>query len=379
MRTKIRIHLKDDIKEIKCHHIILKEPIIEIDQYQKFDTLLLEAKNYNHSRLNINNIKACRLVTFNSDMSFVVNIDNLCRGDKHFSLLIPDMYMLIIPNDYDIDAESIIRFEIIPNIHTKFNNQIKFITKRELIIKERSIVINVDSIEELFPGGFKALFSSNNFHGITNGYIVVLVNRNNDPYYFEDTISIFFEPYGFKKNSDYYIIFNENSYENKLKTTAFGHVSNYWLNFNFNPIIGSCVWHSSIENDQMIFIENYPMIQCWTFWYSLHPILKNIKLKTREKSPAIRIDDKWLKKVSINEYINIDKDLLPLLIDSQFSVRPNVEKLFPKEYNGYVILLSKSMFLGVVACISVHYIENGKLDVGDPLLKINNNLGRFRI
>lgn len=380
MKTKIKIHFEDGSREINCDYVILKEPIVEINKFQNYEALLLEAKNFNmYSRLNIENIEACNLLTFDEEMNFITVVSNLCRESNRFSLLIPEAYILILTNRIEIKTESLKGFDFIINIHNQFENQINFLSQREMIIKERSLVLNVESIEKHYPGGFSAFFSSNDFYGETNGYIVVLSNHENIPKYFHRIIDSVFAPNNFKENVDYYTMFGEDNYDNRISSNALWKVTNAWLNIMFDLRGDSYVWHSNFDKDQQNFMENikkeYPWTQYWAFWYSVHPILKNIKLKTILGFHAFTLDDKWIDKVELEEFVKKDDTKLPFVIGTQLGIRPNIESTFPSNYSGYIMVLSKSQFSGTVAWSSIYYIENGKLDAGNKLLKIDNDLG----
>lgn len=382
MKQRIIVHHKDGEKEIVCKKRIIKDSKFELNQYTRSPcALLIEVEDESTPlELIIGNFCRCKLLTYDKDFNQVALIDNLYREDEVLTLLIPEKNILVITKSSDINMESNTRIEFIDNPYVKFENKIKFLAQRELVIEDKSLIINVDSLDRMYPGGFSSLYSDSDFHGFTNGYIVVLTNLENNPLYFNEIINSVLEPSGFRKQNDYIIVEEEFAPEKLSDTSskALWKVFNNSLNVFIDPDGANFVWHSKFDEEQNAFMSNIekdrerPWLQYWTFWYSIHPVFKSIKLKTMGKTPHYTLDDKWIDKVKKEEYLKNDEDRLPFMVGSQFGVNPRPEKTFSSEYNGYIFMLCKSLLSGHVACIAIYYIENGVFDDCNRLIRIEN-------
>jgi hypothetical protein len=383
MKTKVKIHLEDGEMEMQCKYVAINNSIISISDLlkEKSEPILYERRHsYLQTQFNLTNTNSLWLITFDENKNFVTAIPHFHNAKALYSIVIREPYVLIIKGNIKLKFENIINIEIFNKLHTLFEHKITFLTKRELVVEDKSLIINVKSIEQMYPGGFSALYLNNNYQGFTNGFIVVLSNLDSNPVYFHEFINNILKPNGFRKQHDFIII--EEEFTSELLSSAnkkvLWRVFNNSLNIFIDPNGANFVWHSKFDEEQKTFINNIkkerPWTQHWTFWYSIHPILKNIKLKVITKNDLFILDEKWFENVSLKDYLQYDKNKLSLVLGTQFGVYPKPEKTFPSEYNGYVFMLCKSLLSGHVACIAVYYIKNGKFNDWGRLLRIDNNL-----
>lgn len=259
---------------------------------------------------------------------------------------------------------------------------IKFICERELSVQFSSLVINVESIEKLYPDGFKGFFLSDIIMAYTNGYLVVVYEMMGYPAYLYSIIDDILEPLGFRQGKDYVIGLDEPTKSKGLdlpnRELNWCKEAN-WLRSLVAVGVGNKVWHTSFTKEQISFFntiedQEYPWTQFWTFWYNKHPVLKDLRLKkTTSDFRVMRIDESRYDLVDKAMLAINEVNRIPLLLGSQFGVSPRPEIAFAPDYNGHVAVLGKSMLSGVVAGLSIYEIKDQQL--GEKILYIDNHKG----
>lgn len=256
---------------------------------------------------------------------------------------------------------------------------IKFICERELAIQFSSLVINVESIEKLYPDGFKGFFLDDICMAFTNGFIVVIVEMQSYPSYLYKIIEDKLQPLGFQEGRDYVIGLDEPTTELNGKPIP-DHQLPWcekadWLSSIVSSKEGNKVWHTDFDKAQEAFTEairdEKPWTQYWTFWYDNHPTLKKYRLKKFYSGyPLFNLDENRYDVVDQNIFSRFEEDRIPFFIGSQFGVYPRLEEILNPSYIGYAAVLGKSLLSGVVAGLNIYVVEDLKL--GEKLLTIKN-------
>ena len=262
-----------------------------------------------------------------------------------------------------------------------FGNNIKFICERELPVMFSSLVINVSSIEELYPGGYNAFCLNSNIYGITNGFLLIIFEMKSYPTYLFRIIDEVLLPNDFQKGSDFVIgsdkMFEHNSPVNGGSIDWC--IEADWVRSFASSKSGNLVWHTSFDKDQRTTFSNIkyterPWTQYWTFWYDKHPFLKNMRLKMR--SPGIKtflMEKHRYDVVDDKTFISEENDRLPLFLDTQFGISPRIQDVYSYDCKGYVAILEKSGLSDTVAGLMVYSIEDHKLT--EKIVSVENQTG----
>ena len=147
-------------------------------------------------------------------------------------------------------------------------NNIKFICERELPVLFSSLVINVESIEKLYPDGYKAFFLSDEFcMAYTNGFIVVFSEMQGYPAYLYSILDKL-EPLGFQEGRDFVIGMEEiavNSDGSPVPTHSIKWCEQAdWLQSVISSKLGNLVWHKSFNKEQRTFFDSIDDEYPWT-------------------------------------------------------------------------------------------------------------------
>ncbi len=266
-------------------------------------------------------------------------------------------------------------------INKMLENNIKFICERELKVVFSSLIINVESIERLYPDGFKAFYLSDDFGGVTNGFLFLVAEMMSYPVYLYSLIDKL-QPLGFMEGRDY-VIGQEELTKNPDGSSCPPHPIPWckkadWLQSIITSKTGNMVWHSSFDKGQKAFIGNIrderPWTLYWAFWYDKHPVLRNYRFKKLNRGyPMFNLDESRYDVVDSATFGLFENSLIPFLIGSQFGINPRIEEAFTRDYIGYVAILGKSLLSGVVAGLMIYIVQDSKL--GDKILSLKNNKG----
>ncbi|GAB4323388.1 MAG: hypothetical protein Kow00127_16050 [Bacteroidales bacterium] len=262
-------------------------------------------------------------------------------------------------------------------------NRVSFESAHELRVSFVSLVINVDSIEKLYPGGMKAFFLEADF-GSTNGNLFIMSEMSSYPatiYEFMDRVLV---PAGFQKTRDW--VLGEDSvapmaghgepdYEEELYWTR----EAGWINSRAYSPKGSIVWSTTAKHDMerhCMKLNGNQRRQSWTYWFDKHPLLKDYRLKVLSNSTVpFDLDRKRYDIVDLETYITVEPGRLPLVISTQFGRFPEPEDNFPPGYNGYVAMLSRSMLSGLVSGLAIRRYNKGEFS--EPVVLFENTLNQF--
>ncbi len=260
----------------------------------------------------------------------------------------------------------------------KFEHNITFVSEREMKVVFSSLIINVESIERLYPGGYKSFYLDDDFYGATNGYIFIASEMMTIPTYLYSIIDNVLHPMGFEQGKDYVIGLDENTHDSDRDALADRPIpwckDEDWIHSIIAMDHGNLVWHANFDKEKSEFMDNIkkekPLAQNWNFWYNKHPLLRELKLKSVKETKPFILDEHRYERVDDKVFITKENGSIPLLLGTQFGVYPNPE-IFPIDYTGHVAILAKSLLSGHVAGLGVYYIE--EQNIGEKLFFIKND------
>ena len=334
------------------------------------------------TKINIFNrfLSGLRFLIYDELMKRAINVDCITSEEGgNTAISYKDEIMLINRND---QKRIVIKEDELRRIKDRrIGQNIRFVFERELEVEFSTLIINVKSIEHLYPGGYKEFFMTNDFYGITNGYLFIAYEMMSIPSGLYNIIDNILEPLGFKEGHDYVFGMDENTCDldgNPIKDKQIPWCEGAdWIHSIIAKGHGNKVWHSDFDREQELFIKGVggerPWTQNWSFWYTKHPLLKGRKLKAIRKVPPFDLESKRFDLVELDEFYTPNSSNMPLHIGTQFGVFPKAENA-PSDYTGHIAILNKSQFSGHVAGVSIYYFEYRER--GERLLSIENKEGR---
>lgn len=252
---------------------------------------------------------------------------------------------------------------------------IAFVCQRELPVEFSTLIINVESIEKLYPDGYKGFYLNDKFSNtFTNGSLVIFSEMMSYPSYLYRIIEEELRPHGFEHGRDYVMAFEEHIDDIGLDTLEWYHQVE-WLEVDINPNLGLQAYHKDFDADFEAFRSSltldYPWTQYWYYWYQKHPVLRDIRLKKRVGGyPMFYLETKFYDEVPNEVFGTYESDRISFFLGSQFGVHPKPESDYLKDYIGYAAVLGKSMLSGHVAGLSIYSLVQGELR--EKLLFIEN-------
>lgn len=117
-------------------------------------------------------------------------------------------------------------------------------------------------------------------------------------------------------------------------------------------------------------MQDRPWTKYWIPKLKNDPNYSQIRFKRLEKGyPPFEIEESLIDTVSLEEFIRIEDNRLPLFIGTQFGIHPNINNI-PDLFNGakLVAILGKSMLSGCVSGVTLY--EIGELDKDFKMNKI---------
>jgi hypothetical protein len=114
MNATVKLRLIDGSMEIAGTHIPVDEPHINVGERIRNEkqTLLFERKHtYIQSQFVLPETATGWLLTFDESKNFVTALPHFYRGGGSFSIMIPEPYVLLLPNNHGIKFEEIVAMD----------------------------------------------------------------------------------------------------------------------------------------------------------------------------------------------------------------------------------------------------------------------------
>ena len=262
------------------------------------------------------------------------------------------------------------------------NNKIKFKFEIKLEVRFSFLIIRVDSIEKLFPGGFWNFYLNGDISGKTNGVIYVNYEMMGYPAYLYEFTDRMLIPFGFVEGKDFTFGEDELFYGPAGNSNDLAKINQQipsiknieWINSELE-YEGNFVWMDIKENNNYL---DYHVTVQWLFWIRNHPVLKYFRFKRLKQGflgyPPFNFPEDLIDVVDLEEFVANERFRLPLIIGTQFGEYPRMNKIF-KEISTSVriAVLGKSLLSGHVAGLTI-YDYFPKRDLQKEIIRIPNTI-----
>lgn len=369
MKTKLMIYADSDI-ELVYKHLHFEEKNVKVNDLltNGVEPTLFEKKHDELlTQFDFTEVDSCWILLFDRNGLFQTVKPHTYSEKAISQYTIQDPYLLILPKSYKIKFDAITHFNFPFDLKEPkeqprrwMENKIKFVCKMNFEVGERSLIVNVDAIDRIYPGGFKEFFLSDDFEGVTNGFIFMSTQTMSENPKQDYIIKDVLEPMGFEYGKHYLIsdVEDEDGTDNEP-----WYKRSKWFKSNIGMGYRA-IWHSDFHCEKELYIngivEERPWLQYWYFWFKKHPLLRDLRIITTKKGPRFTLDSNRFEFVSDKVFFTPDETAIPLFLGSQFGLYPREESV-PDDYEGFVAVLGKSLLSGVVAGVGIQYFSNGKL------------------